>query len=58
MLAIVKCLITAVRSVDELIEDDDVSRMDVLAEGATGCRGDNVGASLLPEGVDIGPVVD
>ena len=58
MLAVVKCLIPSVCSVDELIEDDDVSRMNVLTEGATGRCGNDVGAALLPEGINVGPVVD
>lgn len=58
MLAVIKCLIPSVRSIDELIKDDDVSRMNVLTKGATGCCGNDVGATLLPEGIDVGPVVD
>ena len=58
MLAVVKRLISSVCSIDELIENDNVARMDVLAEGATCCRGDNVSAALLPEGINVGSVVN
>ena len=44
--------------VHELVYDDDVSRVDLTLQGATGRGGQDVGAPLLAEGLDVGSVVD
>ena len=37
-------------AVDELVGNDDVARLDVLLEGATGCGGYDMGAALCGQG--------
>ena len=58
MFAVVKCLFPLVCSVDELVQYNDVTRVDVFPQRATCRRGDDVCTSLLPEGVNVGTVVD
>ena len=56
--AVVKRLISSVGAVYELVQYDDVPRVYVFPEGATGCRGDDVCAALLAKSVNVGSVVD
>ena len=57
ILAIVKSDFSLVGAVYELVQDDDVSRVDFLPEGPTGRGGQDVGAALEAEGLDVGTVV-
>ena len=56
--AVVKRGLSLEGAVDELVEDDNVSRVDILSEGATGRGSKDVRAAFLFQGVDIGTVVD
>ena len=58
ILAVIKRLVSSVGAVYELVQYDNVPRVYVFPEGATGCRGDDVRAALLAKSVNVGSVVD
>lgn len=43
--------------VDELIDDDDVSRLDLVPERSAGCGDQQMGATFFSQRPDVGPVV-
>ena len=46
------------RAINKLVDEDHVTRVNVLPERTTGSRDDHVGAPLLVQCIDVGPVVD